>query len=1300
LLVLSVAGFFVVRAIGASNAQRDSDHRAELAAVRVRDRVEQAMTLVDGVRLLFASESTPLTQAQFVQVGALWLAPSGLLAAGWVERVPAASRAAYERRTGHRIVAPSPTGTLSPVGPERTYYPATFATGGPPMSTEGVDLGAIAAVVKAITRPQTEFAVTATPLLQLADGTPGLFLVESAERVDVQGVYSGYAVGFVPASWLLEAVTDTGGVNPPALPSLQIRAGGGSAGDLHGAAPASSRFTEAGIPFEVSVPRSGVSGATAALPWIVLAGGLLLAMLARMLGVFAERREKAKAELDRLFTLTPDLIAVSGFDGYFKRVNPAFEQLLGYSEEEALARPYVEFVHPDDRIRTEAESSRLQERATTASFENRYACKDGSYRWIEWTATPVQQERQIYSVGRDVTDRRQAEADLRAAEQRHRVLAEEQAALRRVATLVARGEPPSAVFAIVAEEVGKVVPSADFAVVSRYHGDETAEFVGTWSRAGEPPTAGQRFPLGGRNLHTLVFETQQPARVDRLADDAPATAIARAFGAQSSAGAPITVAGQVWGVVVAASGSEKVLPERVEDRLAAFTEIVATAIANAESGARVTALVDEQEALRRVATLVAEAAPPQEVFTAVAEEAARLLPADVAVIGRYGEDDAVTYVGGSTTTGIPIVVGTTNALGGRNVASLVHETCQPARLDTYEDAMGDDVEEARALGVSSSVGVPITVSGQLWGIMIAAATGRKVASPDTERRLTAFTELISTAIANSQARDELRTVADEQAALRRVATLVAEGAPPEDVFTAVAAEVGQLLPAAALASVGRYSTDHTVTFAGTWSRSGEIVAPRTLSLGGHNASTLVHERQQPVRIDRYSDASDISEAVQTSGMRSSVGAPISLAGRLWGVMVVNARAEDAFPAGAEQRLAEFTELVAAALSNTEAREELREVANVQAALRRVATLAASGAPSPEVFAAVAEEVQRVLPSEFAYIGRYNEDRTVTYVGAWDGGRAVSDEATLPLGGHNLTTMVYESGRPARLDTYATASGLLIAEAQARDITTGVGVPITVGGRLWGVVVSSVAGGKDVHPDAERRLAEFTELLATAISNAEGQAELTASRARIVATADETRRRIERDLHDGAQQQLVSLALQLRAAQAAVPPELGDLAAEFGRAAVGVTDAVEELRTLAQGIHPAVLAEGGLGPALKMLARRSSVPAKLEAHVDGRLPEPIEVAAYYVVSEALTNAAKHAEASAVEVVVEVADGALRVRVRDDGVGGAIFARRSGLVGVKDRVEALGGRILVESPPGAGTSIHVELPLDVGDGSDRG
>ncbi len=221
-------------------------------------------------------------------------------------------------------------------------------------------------------------------------------------------------------------------------------------------------------------------------------------------------------------------------------------------------------------------------------------------------------------------------------------------------------------------------------------------------------------------------------------------------------------------------------------------------------------------------------------------------------------------------------------------------------------------------------------------------------------------------------------------------------------------------------------------------------------------------------------------------------------------------------------------------------------------------------------------------------------------------------------------------------------------------------------------------------------------LAVSLDNAQLYAELTTSRARIVATADQTRRRIERDLHDGAQQRLVSLALQLRAAQAAVPPELGELGADLAHIDAGLTDALHELREMARGIHPAILAEGGLRPALKILARRSLIPVDLQVHTDERLPEPVEVSAYYVVAEALTNTAKHARASAVRVEVEVAAEVLRVAVRDDGAGGADLARGTGLVGLKDRVEALGGRIFLDSPRGAGTSLRVEFPLTATNG----
>jgi signal transduction histidine kinase len=233
-------------------------------------------------------------------------------------------------------------------------------------------------------------------------------------------------------------------------------------------------------------------------------------------------------------------------------------------------------------------------------------------------------------------------------------------------------------------------------------------------------------------------------------------------------------------------------------------------------------------------------------------------------------------------------------------------------------------------------------------------------------------------------------------------------------------------------------------------------------------------------------------------------------------------------------------------------------------------------------------------------------------------------------------------------------------------------------------------GERFPADTEQRLTDFTELVATAIANAEAQTELMASRARIVASADQARRRIERDLHDGAQQRLVSLGMQIHQARAAVPAGLDELAAQLGRVASGLACAVDELRDLASGIHPAILARGGLTPALKTLARRSLVPVTLTVRVDGRLPEPVEVAAYYVVSEALTNAAKHAGALNVTVDVAADDGGLRISVRDDGVGGADLTRGSGLIGLKDRVEALGGRIALQSERGSGTSLSVELP----------
>jgi signal transduction histidine kinase len=252
-------------------------------------------------------------------------------------------------------------------------------------------------------------------------------------------------------------------------------------------------------------------------------------------------------------------------------------------------------------------------------------------------------------------------------------------------------------------------------------------------------------------------------------------------------------------------------------------------------------------------------------------------------------------------------------------------------------------------------------------------------------------------------------------------------------------------------------------------------------------------------------------------------------------------------------------------------------------------------------------------------------------------------------------------------------------------------PIVVEGKLWGVI--AVNTGEELPPDTEERLEKFTELVTTAIANAEGKSELAASRRRIVAASDETRRQIERDLHDGTQQRLVSLGLAVRAAEANLPPEREDLREELSDVAMGLAAAVEDLQEISRGIHPGILTKGGLGPALQTLAHRSPIPVDLDISSGGRLSEPIEVAAYFVASEALANAAKHSKATRIDVSLARRDGGLWLSIRDDGVGGADTARGSGLVGLTDRVEALGGSIRIYSSSGKGTEISAELPLEL-------
>jgi PAS domain S-box-containing protein len=379
-------------------------------------------------------------------------------------------------------------------------------------------------------------------------------------------------------------------------------------------------------------------------------------------------------------------------------------------------------------------------------------------------------------------------------------------------------------------------------------------------------------------------------------------------------------------------------------------------------------------------------------------------------------------------------------------------------------------------------------------------------------------------------------------------------------------------------------------------------------------------------------------------------------------------------------------LVAAAardVTDSRARKE-------QAALRRVATLVAHRAPPAEVFNAVVAEAASLLEADFWLIGRYEPDSTMTCLASNGPWPALAHGVPLILESDDPAAQVWRRGSSASV-SYDDAPGQLAPVAGQRGLRCAVAAPILVDDKIWGVMLAGWQQPGRNTAEAEQRMTEFTELVATAIANAESRAELVASRARIVAASDDTRRRIERNLHDGAQQHLVTLGLQLRSLVPAIPAEPGQLRADIADIASGLDDVLEELRELSRGIHPVVLATGGLGPALRTLARRAPLPVGIDVHVPVRPPRHIEAAIYYVIAEILTNAAKHSRADAVAVEVEALDGAVRVTASDDGVGGANASRGSGLLGIRDRVDALGGTMSLASPLGEGTSITIQIPV---------
>jgi PAS domain S-box-containing protein len=399
------------------------------------------------------------------------------------------------------------------------------------------------------------------------------------------------------------------------------------------------------------------------------------------------------------------------------------------------------------------------------------------------------------------------------------------------------------------------------------------------------------------------------------------------------------------------------------------------------------------------------------------------------------------------------------------------------------------------------------------------------------------------------------------------------------------------------------------------------------------------------------------------------------------------------PEGGVSTLSDITERRRAEGRVAASDRATRALADEQAALRRIATLVAAEGPPSSVFERVTEEVAGLLRTPSASLVRYEDDGRAILVGAWrEPGSDINPVGTtFALDGDSVMARVLRTGRPQRIDDYDRASGMIADQLRALGYRSSVAAPVSVGGRLWGALIASTRQPNGLAERAERRLCDFADLVAQALSNADAYDKLAASRARIVEAGDAERRRLERNLHDGAQQQLVSLAVQLRLVEARLESDPARAREELVDARDQLGHALDELRELARGIHPAILTDGGLAPALSALATRAPVPVEITDVPGERLPEPVEAAAYYLIAEAVTNVAKHAQASHVSVSVRQDNGRVMVDVVDDGVGGADADSGSGLHGLADRVEALHGRLHIDSPRGGGTRIEAQIPV---------
>jgi signal transduction histidine kinase len=603
---------------------------------------------------------------------------------------------------------------------------------------------------------------------------------------------------------------------------------------------------------------------------------------------------------------------------------------------------------------------------------------------------------------------------------------------------------------------------------------------------------------------------------------------------------------------------------------------------------------------------------------------------------------------------------------------------------------------------TSTIQAPIAVAGRDWGAIIVSLGEPGPLPAATEARLMDFSDLVATAISNANARAEVERLAQQQAALRRVATLVAEAARPAEVFVKVCEEVVVLVPGVEAALIQRYDAGETATVVGSWAapensvwveqaRTGPFRLGVRSTLEGSSITASVYRTQQAARIDDYRRAAgSIAASAPQLRVRSSVGSPIFAEGRLWGAIVAATSKPEPLADDVELRLAEFTELLGTAISNLHARAHVQRLLREQAALRRVATLVAQGAPPELVFTKVCEEAGPLLGAEAGLIDRFEADGYCTTVASWgklEEAFAFGSRWKVE-GSGGASELVYRTGRPAR-QRYD-GPGSIAAEARRVGLRSAVGSPIVVGGRVWASLVVATSSEEGFPADAASRLAQFADLVGTSVANVQTRSDLEESRARIVVAADEERRQVVRDLHDGAQQHLAHTIVTVRLARRAFAQDEIEATALVGEALRHAEMANHSLRELAHGILPSILARGGLSAGVEVLAARMPIPVEIDMQVD-RLPEAVEATAYFFVAEALANVAKHAQADEAAVTAHLDGHSLHLEVRDDGMGGA-RADGPGLLVLRDRLAALNGSLRVGTAAGGGTLLSASIPTD--------